>query len=92
MFKDASKGSPLERGAAYRHNREKRIYLPGYIAKWSTMLVLLPALVDILQQASHHGQSSCTLIACGPGILAVSALIVTMVMAVAYAFMTRWRY
>jgi hypothetical protein len=36
LFKDASVGSnAFVRAAAYRHNREKRIYLPGYLVKWA---------------------------------------------------------
>ncbi len=34
LFKDASRGDCLARAAAYRHNREKCIYLPVYLARW----------------------------------------------------------
>lgn len=34
LFKDASSGDRLARAAAYRHNRDMRVYLPGYLMKW----------------------------------------------------------
>ncbi|MES2356698.1 MAG: hypothetical protein V4568_20330 [Pseudomonadota bacterium] len=43
LFKDATNGDVFARSAAYQHNRENRIYLPGYLAKW--VLICLLALV-----------------------------------------------
>jgi hypothetical protein len=34
MFRDANRGSAVERAAAYRHNRSVRRHLPGYAGKW----------------------------------------------------------
>ena len=34
LFKDASRGDRDARAAAYRHNRNMRIYLPGYLMRW----------------------------------------------------------
>jgi hypothetical protein len=34
IFRDASKGNPLERAAAYRHNREARGCLPHYMSNY----------------------------------------------------------
>jgi hypothetical protein len=34
LFKDASSGDRLTRAAAYRHNRNMRTYLPGYMLRW----------------------------------------------------------
>ena len=34
LFQDASSGDRYARAAAYRHNRDMRVYLPGYLMKW----------------------------------------------------------
>ena len=34
LFKDATRGDRYARAAAYRHNRDMRIHLPGYLARW----------------------------------------------------------
>jgi hypothetical protein len=34
-FRDVSRGSTLERQQNYRHNRAMRVFLPGFILKWS---------------------------------------------------------
>lgn len=34
-FRDVTRGSPVERQQNYRHNRAMRVYLPGFICKWS---------------------------------------------------------
>ena len=36
-FRDVSRGSTLERQQNYRHNRAMRIFLPGFILKWSLL-------------------------------------------------------
>jgi hypothetical protein len=93
MFKDASKGSLLERAAAYRHNREKRIYLPGYIAKWSTIFVLLLGAAVVLEgteKAYSPGTTSCSMLACGAGLLATWAFVVMLIISVVYVFLTHW--
>jgi hypothetical protein len=38
LFRDANRGSLMERAAAYRHNRAQRIHLPRYAFKWSVLL------------------------------------------------------
>lgn len=35
LFEDASRGDLLARAAAYRHNRNMRIHLPGYLLRWA---------------------------------------------------------
>lgn len=51
LFRDAHRGSLMERAAAYRHNRAQRVYLPGYALKWT----VLTALQGALLAASDHG-------------------------------------
>lgn len=40
LFKDASRGDSFARAAAYQHNRQQRIYLPAYLAKWFLVCAL----------------------------------------------------
>lgn len=40
LFRDVSRGSPLERAAAWRFNREMRRYLPTYLRRWAIVVVL----------------------------------------------------
>ena len=35
LLRDASRGDRFVRAAAYRHNRRMRIYLPGYLFRWT---------------------------------------------------------
>ena len=53
-FKDASRGSLFERTAAYRYNREKRVYLPGYSFRWFILSVAFVLLTDGFQSASNQ--------------------------------------
>ena len=34
LFRDATRGDRYARAAAYRHNRDMRIHLPGYLLRW----------------------------------------------------------
>jgi hypothetical protein len=44
LFRDVSRGSPLERAAAWRFNRQMRRYLPTYLRRWAMIVVLSYAL------------------------------------------------
>lgn len=46
LFEDASRGDMYARAAAYRHNRQKRVHLPGYLLKWSFLCALVFALMS----------------------------------------------
>ena len=39
LFRDVSHGSPLERAAAWRFNRQMRRYLPTYLRRWAILVV-----------------------------------------------------
>lgn len=55
LFRDASRGSILERRANYRHNRNQRKVLPFFLLKWFALaLCLLQAMLllsEILTEA-----------------------------------------
>ena len=46
LFRDASRGDRYARAAAYRHNRDMRVYLPGYLMKWLLSCALIFALAS----------------------------------------------
>jgi hypothetical protein len=37
LFRDASRGSLIERAAAWRHNQAARRWLPVYLRRWTTL-------------------------------------------------------
>jgi hypothetical protein len=41
LFRDAGRGSPAERRAAWRHNLAQARWLPTYLRRWLTLSVLL---------------------------------------------------
>lgn len=45
IFRNASRGDRFARAAAYRYNREMRVYLPGYLTRWSVVAALVLALM-----------------------------------------------
>ena len=47
LFRDASRGSFLERTAAWRFNRQRSRYLPRYLRRW-LLLVLLSYAIGLL--------------------------------------------
>ena len=40
LLKDATRGDRYARAAAYRHNRDMRVHLPGYLMRWLLVSVL----------------------------------------------------
>ena len=54
LFKDASRGSPLERAAAWRYNKERAHWLLTYMRRWAGCTALfygLGGLVELLLQS-----------------------------------------
>jgi len=54
LFRDAGKGTLLERAAAWRHNRTQAHWLPTYMRRWCTCGLLLysfGAIVELLMAA-----------------------------------------
>lgn len=86
LFRDANSGDRLTRAAAYRHNRDMRVYLPGYLMKWmfssSAALAMTLALdsstthtVGVLDIATLLAAGTSVIFACGLCILAVTTYI-----------------
>ncbi len=49
QFRDADRGTPLERAAAQRHNRELARSLPGCINRWAMLSAVLLILCQVCQ-------------------------------------------
>lgn len=92
MFKDASRGSLYERAAAYRHNRDKRMYLPGYAMKWTILCAVFLAQVEGFARAARESQSLCLMFGCfsaGAGMLFTVGFCILMVTGYTYVCLAR---
>ncbi len=56
MFKDASRGDRFARAAAYRDNRMKRVYLPGYLVKWVYICCVALGLVHAFEVLASEAE------------------------------------
>lgn len=95
MFRDVNQGNLLEQAAAYRYNREKRIYLPAYIAKWSLIFLSLIGLIFSLESLGASGimlEQASSLLAGFTGVCASGAFVVMVQISVCYLFLCHWRY
>jgi hypothetical protein len=71
FFQDASHGDLYMRAAAYRHNRERRVYLPGYLAKWLFICALaltLTSRFELLAAEVRDMAEFFTCLAAGSGV------------------------
>jgi len=85
LFQDASSGDRIARAAAYRHNRDMRVYLPGYLMKWLLSCAFVLALttgIESLATAAGHSSLLALIVAvcamafaCGVCVLFVTAYI-----------------
>lgn len=91
MFKDVTRGSAMERIAAYRYNRARRIFLPPYLVKWGLLFL---GFIGAIALFDTHGElySAGVLLASGAGLLAAWALIVMMMITATYLCLTCWEY
>jgi hypothetical protein len=80
LFKDATRGDRYARAAAYRHNRDMRIHLPGYLLRW---LLVSTATFAV---ASASGSP---LLAAGWGIAFACCLCVLFVTSYIYLYLSR---
>ncbi|MGQ5525356.1 hypothetical protein ACUHMQ_19125 [Chitinimonas sp. PSY-7] len=95
MFKDVNQGNLLEQAAAYRYNREKRVYLPAYIVKWMIIFCVLIGLIFSMESLATAGimlKEASSLLAGVTGICASGAFVVMVQITVCYLFLCNWRY
>lgn len=73
LFRDAGRGTRLEREAALRHNRERAYWLPTYIRRWVVLGSSCYALGAVLEWAGFHTVAPMAFV---PACLAASVLAV----------------
>ena len=91
LFQNANCGDRYARAAAYRHNRGMRIYLPGYLLKWSISSAVALAMTDRLVAAARHLSDSLnvfTLMAAGAGVLFACGVCVMFLTAYIYCYLS----
>jgi hypothetical protein len=95
LFRDASRGNLLARAAAYRHNRSMRVYLPGYLMRWTFGGLLLLVLTFKFQAFSAQipELNGCLLwMAAGFGMGFACAMSMLLVMAYIYLYLSQNDY
>jgi hypothetical protein len=90
LFRDASSGDRYTRAAAYRHNRDMRVYLPGYLMKWLLSCALVFALASGLESlAKAYGVSILSVIAAAFATVFACGVCVLFVTAYIYLYLSR---
>jgi hypothetical protein len=90
LFKNASAGDRYARAAAYRHNRNMRIYLPGYLMKWLCQCVIALALTTTLgSSARASGTSFMSVMAAGAGVMFACGVTVLFITGYIYLYLSR---
>ena len=92
LFQDASRGDRFARAAAYRHNRNMRIYLPGYLMKWvlsCTLVLGLTAAFDSLAASFGPGLNLLSLIAAVLAMVFACGVCVLFITAYIYLYLSR---
>jgi hypothetical protein len=92
LFQDASSGDRFARAAAYRHNRDMRVYLPGYLMKWllsSTFVLTLASGFDSLAASVGSASMLLSLVAAGCAMVFACSVCVLFVTAYIYLYLSR---
>jgi hypothetical protein len=91
LFKDATRGDRYARAAAYRHNRDMRVHLPGYLMRWllvSAMTLAVAGGCGALS-APHAGPDVFAVLAAGSGIAFACCVCVLFVTSYIYLYLSR---
>jgi hypothetical protein len=92
LFKDAARGDRYARAAAYRHNRDMRIHLPGYLMRWALVSAATFGFASGFGSlpAPHAGTVNVfAVLAAGWGIAFACCLCVLMVTSCIYLYLSR---
>jgi hypothetical protein len=92
LFKDTTRGDRYTRAAAYRHNRDMRIHLPGYLLKWLLVSAAALAVASGFSSLStpHSGTPDVfALLAAGWGVLFACCVCVLFVTSYIYLYLSR---
>lgn len=93
LFRDASTGDRMTRAAAYRHNRDMRVYLPGYLMKWMFSSSAALAIALMLDSFATHDVGALdfvTLLAAGSTVIFACGLCILAVITYIYFYLSRY--
>lgn len=92
LFRDASRGDRIARAAAYRHNRDMRVYLPGYLMKWllsATFVLALTSGIDSLARSFTPISTMLSLVSAAFAVAFACSVCVLFVTAYIYLYLSR---
>ncbi len=92
LFQDAARGDRYARAAAYRHNRDMRIHLPGYLLRWVVASAMSFAVASAFGSASEPrigAVNVSAVLAAGWGIAFACCLCVLVVTSYIYLYLSR---
>ena len=91
LLKDATRGDRYARAAAYRHNRDMRVHLPGYLMRWLLVSALTLAVASGFSSLSapRAGPDLFALLAAGSGIAFACCVCVLFVTSYIYLYLSR---
>lgn len=92
LFRDASRGDRFARAAAYRHNREMRVYLPGYLMKWmlaSSIVLAVTSGIESLARTFTSMSTALTLVSAACAVAFACAVCVLFVISYIYLYLSR---
>jgi hypothetical protein len=92
LFKDATRGDRYARAAAYRHNRNMRVHLPGYLMRWllvSAMTLAVASGFGSLSVPRAGAGDVFALLAAGWGIAFACCVCVLFVTSYIYLYLSR---
>ena len=92
LLKDATRGDRYARAAAYRHNRDMRVHLPGYLMRWLLVSALTLAVASGFSSLSTPRAGTVdlfALLAAGSGIAFACCDCVLFVTSYIYLYLSR---
>ncbi len=92
LFQDATRGDRFARAAAYRHNRDMRVHLPGYLMKWilsCSFVLALTSGVDSLARSLTPISTVLSLLTAACAIAFVCSVCVLFVTAYIYLYLSK---
>jgi hypothetical protein len=92
LFKDATRGDRYARAAAYRHNRDMRVHLPGYLMRWllvSAAALAVASAFSALSVPTAGALNVFALLAAGSGIAFACCICVLFVTSYIYLYLSR---
>jgi hypothetical protein len=92
LFKDATRGDRYARAAAYRHNRDMRVYLPGYLMRWLLVSAVTLAVASGFSSLSAPRVGTMdlfALLAAGSGIAFACCVCILFVTSYIYLYLSR---